>query len=658
MAGAREIKSEKKNDRAGIAIGAGIAAGVVLAGYLGLCVWVGASGAIMPNVKLGQLDVGGMTVEQAQFLVEQTVKKHGHKASVTLNYGDWSGTVTADQLQTFGEDSALNAWRVGRGNFFAQGGQYVYHLLCANAPENNVDMELGYDGVNQQVVEDLLNEAEAVIGCETSQYQYAVEGDKLVMTKGTTGLSIDREAVKEAVYQELEQNALIEAFRGRVHNSELELTLSHNTPVEPDFEALRQELCIPPKNAEMDPKTFEVIPHVEGVEFEAAALQAAYQAAAEGETFSIPVKRILPEETTESLNQKLFANLLGEAVTRVSGSSNRKHNVKLSAQACNNIILMPGEVFSYNNTTGSRSASKGYLAAPVYSGGASVDEVGGGICQTSSTIYYAVLHTTLEVVERHAHMYATGYVPDGMDATVYYGSLDFRFKNNTKYPVKMVTESYDSNGSRYLRVRLYGTNVDGRYAVPERTQFDWIQPTKKYVADETIPQGTTKVDSKQNPYTGRSSQCYRYIYEKNGTLVEKQNMGVSKYKMRPETVYYNPLDGDPTTWVNGVPPKPVTEQPIVTPDPKPEVPVEPSKPQEQPTQPEEIAKPQEQPTQPEEPAKPQEQPTQPEEPAKPQEQPTQPEQPAQPEQDTQPEQPTQPEDPNAHLKPGELPDGL
>ena len=141
----------------------------------------------------------------------------------------------------------------------------------------------------------------------------------------------------------------------------------------------------------------------------------------------------------------------------------------------------------------------------MYSGDASVDEVGGGICQTSSTIYYAVLHTTLEIVERHAHMYSVGYVPDGMDATVYFGLSDFRFKNNTDYPVKIVTESYDKNGLRYLTVKLYGTNVDGRYAVPERTQFDFVSPTTQYRADESIPQGTTKVDAKQNAYTGRSA---------------------------------------------------------------------------------------------------------------------------------------------------------
>ena len=113
-----------------------------------------------------------------------------------------------------------------------------------------------------------------------------------------------------------------------------------------------------------------------------------------------------------------------------------------------------GDVFSYNGVVGQRTAARGYQAAPAYVQGETVDEIGGGICQTSSTIYYAVLHTTLEIVERHAHMYSVGYVPDGMDATVYFGLSDFRFKNNTDYPVKIVTESYDKNGLRYLTVKL------------------------------------------------------------------------------------------------------------------------------------------------------------------------------------------------------------
>ena len=565
MAGARELKTKKKELPLGVVIG-GTFAGIILGGYLGLCTWVN-FGGIMPNVTVGGLDVGGLSQEQAQVRLEQAMKSHAAKASVTLQHGDWSGTITGDQMQIFGENAALEAQKAGRGNFLTQGVEYIQHLA---GNREDVELNLGFDCVAQQALEQLLDEAEREASRAVSGASYEVKGDKLVMTKGSTGLSVDREAVRDAVYQAFEENVLLEAFRGRVSNQTVELTMTQSAPNTPDFERIREEMCVGPQNAALDPQTFEIIPHKPGVHFETVDLINAYNQAEEGETFSIPVQLIQPEETAEVLQSKLFADLLGEGTSTVSGSANRKFNVKLSAQACNNVILMPGDVFSYNNTTGSRSADKGYLPAPVYSGGKSVDETGGGICQTSSTIYYAVLHTTLEVVERSAHMYATGYVPDGMDATVYYGALDFRFRNNTNYPIKIVTESYDKGGVRYLTVKLYGTNENGRYAVPERTRFDWQEPTVQYIANESVPRGTTTVDQKQNPYTGRKAQTYRHIYEADGTLVETQDMGVSKYKMRPKTVYYNPLDGDPAAWVNGKPPQPGAnpDQPVlpITPD--------------------------------------------------------------------------------------------
>ncbi len=582
MAGARELKqpaSAKKK----LYIALGAAAGAALGAYLGLCAWVGGAG-MMPNLTLGGLDVAGMTVDQAQAVVDQAVETHAAKASVTLTYGDWSGTITGDQLQSFGQDSALHAWRVGRKHFLTQGYEYIRHAMRGDRSRYDVVLSLGYDGVVQQPLEQLLDEAERAIGCAVGCASYEIQDDRLVMTKGKTGLALDREAAKIQVYNAFNQDTLPDAFRGEQSNYTVEMFLIETAPAIPDFDAIQRELCAQPQNAAVDPETYGIIDHVVGVDFRAADLRAAYEAAGEGETFSIPVTITMPEETRQSLEKKLFAHVLGEAVTRVGGTANRKTNVKLSAEACNNVILMPGEEFSYNNSTGSRSEDKGYLPAPVYSGGASVDETGGGICQTSSTIYYAVLHSTLEIVERHAHMYATGYVPDGMDATVYFGALDFRFKNNTNYPVKLVTESYDKNGSRYLKAKLYGTNESGRYAVPEREQFEWVEPTIKYVEDETVPQGTTKVDEKQNPYTGRKAQCYRYIYEADGTLVEKENMGVSKYKMRPKTVYYNPLDGDPAAWVDGQPPKPTA---AVEPTPAPEVElVPPAVPEPQPVEPE------------------------------------------------------------------------
>ena len=142
----------------------------------------------------------------------------------------------------------------------------------------------------------------------------------------------------------------------------------------------------------------------------------------------------------------------------------------------------------------------------------------------------------------------------GMDATVYYGSLDFRFRNNTDYPIKIVTNSYDSNGKRYLNVQIYGTNPDGIYAVPKSTTYDKVAPTTVYVPDESVPRGTLVLDREQHAYTGWSAHTYRYIYDKDGNEIEKQDMGTSKYNMRPNSYHYNPADGDPSTWVNGQPP--------------------------------------------------------------------------------------------------------
>ena len=592
MAGAREQKREPKQKNI-VPIVIGIAAAAVLAAYLGLCAWVGGS-RIMPNVSIAGVDVSGLDQAAARQKLERALSETAAQVSIELSYGVWSAQVDGRGVQADVDSSVSAAVAVGRGSFITRGAAYFSHKLGAS---DDVALATQMDEEAMSQLEKLLDQADQEVGGDVTGASYTMTDDALYITKGITGVAIDRTQAHELVSQALSL-AMEQGLAGQAGTQQtVTLPSQEEPPREPDFEEIWKELSVEPQDATVDPKTYEVLPHVVGVDFDWQQAKAAYEQAAEGETVSVPLTLTQPKETQESLKSKLFADLLGEGTSEVGGSSNRKYNVKLSAQACNGVVLMPGEVFSYNNTTGSRSADKGYLPAPVYSGGASVDETGGGICQTSSTIYYAVLHTTLKVVERSAHMYATGYVPDGMDATVYYGSLDFRFENSTNYPIKLVTESYDKGGKRYLTVKIYGTNEDGRYAVPERTRYDYVEPTTKYVADESIPRGTTKVDAKQNPYTGRSAQTYRYVYEKDGTLVEKQDMGISKYKMRPRTVYYNPLDGDPTTWVNGKPASstpaadpgtvtdPGTTTPSTTPDPGTTAPagnptVEPETPQE------------------------------------------------------------------------------
>lgn len=567
MEGNRVQKERKKGPdnpkKKALMLGIGAAAVVVVGAYAGLCAWVGSTPTIMKGVHVGGVSVGGMTQEQAKSTLEQSLDQV-KDLTVPLEYGTWSGSIQGTALSLNAEDCARQAWETGRSNVILRGGAYLGSLL---GMKQDMDLDLDWSEDGQKQLDALLDEADQLAGGGITQAAYVIDGDQLKITKGVTGVAIDREKSEEQVKQALEDE-LKEQLRGETVQPEtVTLTAHEESPQEPDFQAMYEELHTEAVDSTVDPQTYQATDSVVGVDFDVEQAKTAYESAAEGETVSIPLTLTQPKETKESLQAKLFRDLLGSGTTTVSGSSNRKHNVKLSAEACNGVVLMPGEVFSYNNTTGSRSAAKGYLSAPVYSGGASVDEVGGGICQTSSTIYYAVLHTTLEVVERKAHMYNTGYVDEGMDATVYYGLTDFRFKNNTNYPVKIVTRSYDQGGKRKLTVEIYGTNETGYYAVPESTTYDWVSPTTQYKADSSVPRGTTKVDSKQNPYTGVSASTYRYIYDKNGNLVEKQQMTSSTYKMRPKTILYNPADGDPSTWVNGKPAQPQPE-----PQPEPETP--------------------------------------------------------------------------------------
>lgn len=545
-------KGEHKKGRKG-AVLAGVAAAVVLCGYLGLCAWAGGRDAILPHVSISGLDVSGMTQDQAADALKNALaEESGDPITLNISCEGWSGQLSAADLAVDQEATVQAAMQAGEGPFLARGGQYLAHLLGAGS-----QVELALQD-QQPALTTLLEDMERQVG-DVTMAHWQVSGQTLELTKGVTGLAADEDQAVQLLHQALDQGFAQKFGQGEQNVTvDVDLPVTQTPPQEPDFDTVHQDVYTEPKDAALDGTTHEIVAESVGLDFDPAQLKAAYDQAGEGETVSIPLTVTQPKETKASLSAKLFRDLLGKGTTKVGGSAARKNNVALSAKACNGVILLPGEVFSYNGTTGSRSADKGYQAAPVYVGGASTDEVGGGICQTSSTIYYAVLHTTLEVVERRSHMYNTGYVPAGMDATVYYGSTDFRFKNNTNYPVKIVTESYDQGGSRYLTVKLYGTNETGTYAVPKSTTYDQVTPTTQYKADSSIPRGTTQVDRKQNPYTGVKAKTVRYVYNKDGSLKEEQIMGASTYKMRPKTIYYNPADGDPTTWVNGVPPQPST----------------------------------------------------------------------------------------------------
>ena len=256
---------------------------------------------------------------------------------------------------------------------------------------------------------------------------------------------------------------------------------------------------------------------------------------------------------------------------------------------------MPGDVFSYNKTLGPRTQANGYLPAPAYIGGKTVDDVGGGICQNSSTLYLAVLRANLEIVERTNHMYTVGYVPDGLDATVAYNAIDFKFRNNTEYPILVEAKV----SGRTMIVKLHGTKTDN-IKVKMVTETLSTTPYKEtYKPDSSVAAGKTVVDT--TAYTGRKVRVFRCLYDAQGNLISRTQESVNNYRHRDKVILYNPADAQRLGLVdeNGVvhttvqprkpapEPEPVApeqtepETPTVAPQPQPEQETPPSAPVEE-----------------------------------------------------------------------------
>ena len=200
------------------------------------------------------------------------------------------------------------------------------------------------------------------------------------------------------------------------------------------------------------------------------------------------------------IGNEAFPNILSEFSTRYVNNPNRTTNLRIAANKINGTVLMPGEVFSYNKTVGERTISAGYKDAAMYVNGETVDGLGGGICQVTSTLYEATLYANLEIVERANHQFVTSYLGPGLDATVVWGLTDFQFKNNRNYPIKIICSV--ENGSCYFQIRGLST--------PEDCQVS-ISATSSYTA------------------TSINSVTYKTL-KKNGQIISSEIISRDTYK--------------------------------------------------------------------------------------------------------------------------------
>ena len=211
-------------------------------------------------------------------------------------------------------------------------------------------------------------------------------------------------------------------------------------------------------------------------------------------TITLPVKTIEPKIKTSEVNDLGIKELLGRGISHFAGSiPNRIYNVGLTATRINGVLIPPNSTFSFNNTVGDITEATGFKKAYVIKEGRTVLDDGGGVCQDSTTLFRAVLNAGLPVVKRTAHAYRVGYYeqgfPPGLDATVFYPSVDFQFKNDTGHHILIQAAVTGTT----LTIDLYGSS-DGRESsltTPVITDHTPAPPELRQ-DDPTLPKGTIK----------------------------------------------------------------------------------------------------------------------------------------------------------------------
>lgn len=163
------------------------------------------------------------------------------------------------------------------------------------------------------------------------------------------------------------------------------------------------------------------------------------------ERTALPERKIYPRVDSELLAE-IREHKIGSYTTNFKQSNEeRSRNIELSAEAINNHVVFPGEQFSFNDVVGKRTEEKGYKRAPVIVKGELAEDIGGGICQVSSTLYNAVDLKNIEITERYSHSRSVPYVPPGRDATVSWYGPDFAFTNKSKQPILIRASADDGN---------------------------------------------------------------------------------------------------------------------------------------------------------------------------------------------------------------------
>lgn len=445
---------------------------------------------IVSGVSIKGVDVSNMSKSDAKYKLDNYLSEVLPQ-EIKVKHGDFEATLSTSQIAVeFDTKSATNqAFSIGRqGNIF-ENDFYVLSSMFGKT-DINLNLKLDTDQLSKN-----LDEMSAQLPDKVTDSSYYIDENNLIVTPGKTGNVVDVETSIQNI-----KNAILSLSD---LDQPIELAVKTQEPEKINIEKVHTEIYKEPKDAYYTQDPFTVYPSENGLDFKVSIEEAnnilGDQTADE---YTIPLKVLYPNVTTNMIGSEAFPDLLSSFSTKYSvRATSRTTNLKLAASKINGTVLMPGETFSYNKVVGARTIAAGYKEAPIYVSGEVVDGLGGGICQITSTLYNAVVYANLNVVERTNHQFVPSYVTASRDATVVYGSLDFKFKNNRNYPIKINC----SVSGGIANFQIFGLKQDDDYDVE----------ISSYETGRTA--------------TAIYSEAYK-ILKKDGKVVNKQLLSKDTYK--------------------------------------------------------------------------------------------------------------------------------
>lgn len=476
---------------------------------------------ILDGVSILKIDVSGLSIEEARQRVNDAIqtKFTNENDNVILKHGETEVSVNANTFNSkFDIETAVaEAYNIGRkGNIITDN----YSALYTKIFKKDITPELQLD---EELLKNSITDLNSKMSDRVIEHSYYIEDEKLIIVMGKEGYTIKTEELS---------NEIIEQFKN-VHTpyKEIEVPVESKIPDEINLEKIRNEIYKEPKDAYVEKNPTKVHVEEDGVDFGISIEEIKTMMQEKKEEYEIPLKITKAKKKLSDLGEEAFPDQISTFSTIYDASAyNRSTNIALAAKKINGTIVMPGETFSYNKVVGRRTIEAGFKEGISYIGGKSVPDVGGGVCQVSSTLYNTALLANLDITERSNHMFLTGYVSASRDATVYYGSLDFCFKNTRNYPIKITASA--KNG--VCKVSMYGIKEETEYEVIIQSKvISYINYKTTYKEDPTLEEGKEVVE--QYGHTGCISEGYK-ILKKNGKVVSQTLLSKDSYRAKERIV--------------------------------------------------------------------------------------------------------------------------